>query len=312
MKQMTSMSMESAAQAMEVRVAALFKETRSEGGGLKAAVAQLDEYVRNVQGLPQRGLWRRVSYSYVSEPILSIDNLEQLIVKLSDTSGVWWSLRKSGSSLSDALVGHAKRVAQQSAEIQHIASQLQRANGRADEWETLAREEDLALSVRDLTHVERMVAQVAGLRRETNAFQVQLSRYLAGIEHFREMHRREVQPELDRVVKALDVVKVRECNLWFEPLWTICRRTSFEKADRAQLRALFGARHFQLAGVQGNIEKLHTAWQAIGTYVDSAHNNLSKVRRQRELALFMVYFKIFLGQWTQVAGHAERLREAFA
>ncbi|MEB3841656.1 hypothetical protein [Pseudomonas guariconensis] len=312
MEQRMLMPMGSAARAMEVRVAALFKQARSGVDDLKASVAQLDAYVRRVHDLPQGRLARWVSYSYVSEPVLNIGNLERLIARLSYRSGFWWSLRERGSALSQALVGHTQTVTQRSAEIQNIASRLEMANGHADRWEALSREKDLALSPRDLTRVETMVAYVVSLRREVEAFDIHLTEYMSGIEDFRETHRRELQPDLNRVIKALDTVEVRKCTLRFEPFWTNCRKATFEEEDREQLRALFGVRDLQLAGVHGNIEKLHTAWQAIGTYVESAHNHLSKVKRQRELALFMVYFKIFLGQWKQVAVHAQRLREAFA
>ena len=308
----TSIPMQEAAQAMEAGVAALFKEARSGQGRLKAAVAELDAYVRMIQDLHRERLPFGVSYSYVSEPVLSIGNLNRLIADVSYRSGYWWSLRRNGSSLSNALVGHAQTIAQGSENIQNTVSKLEMVGGRTERWEVLADGGDLALSFLDRIYVRRMAAQLSSLRMEIETVQLQLFTYLARVEDFRETHRRELQPELDRVVKALETVEVRACTLRFEPFWTNCRKATFEEEDRVRLKAIFGAQGLSLAGVHSNIEKLHSAWQAIGTYAESADRYLKTASRQRELARFMIYFKIFLGQWKQVAVQAEQMREAYA
>ena len=162
----TSITMQEAAQAMEVGVAALFKKARSGQGRLEVAVAELDAYVRRIQDLHRERLPYGVSYSYVSEPVLSIGNLNRLIANVSYRSSYWWSLRRNGSSLSNALVGYTQTIAQRSADIQSIASKLEMAGGRTERWEVLSREGDLALSAIDRIHVRRMAAQMSSLRME--------------------------------------------------------------------------------------------------------------------------------------------------
>ena len=56
---------------------------------------------------------------------------------------------------------------------------------------------------------------------------------------------------------------------------------------------------------------LHSAWQTIEAYLESAMQRLQRMDTRQQLAMFMFYFRQFLGQWAAIGEHATGMGKVF-
>ncbi|MCE1116490.1 MULTISPECIES: alpha-xenorhabdolysin family binary toxin subunit A [Pseudomonas] len=56
---------------------------------------------------------------------------------------------------------------------------------------------------------------------------------------------------------------------------------------------------------------LHTAWQTIEAYLESAMERLLRMNTRQQLATFMFHFRQFLGQWATIGEHAGGMSKLF-
>lgn len=301
-------------QAMEQRVQALRKEEADEENLLKVAVTELDAYARTLGGLPRIPVlfeaW--AGYTAVSEWVLEPRHMAPLFSKLAKHAIKWRVLRKSGEVLGKALVVHTQTVAQLGAQLEKLASSLDMLEIRGAGWEQFLNSEERMLSEGDLACIAKMLGQLLTLRLEISLFGELVAGYLNAIGSFRETYRRDLQAELKRARAALAKAKFHDYKKSYPVVIPPNKVQVITRPGLEALRHVLGADTFQVEGVLGGTERLHSAWQVIDTYAESASSNLKRVSSQRELALFMIYFERFLGQWQQVGKQSKRLRDAFA
>ncbi|MDF9620746.1 hypothetical protein P5705_24130 [Pseudomonas entomophila] len=299
--------------AMEQRVQALAKEEANEDNLLKIAVTELDVYARTLNGLPRIPVLFKVwaGYTAVSEWVLEPRHMAPLFSKLSKHAMKWRVLRKGGEVLGKALVVHTQSVAQLGDQVEKLASSLEMLEIRGAGWEPFLNGEERMLSEGDLACVAKMIGQLLTLRLEVTVFGELVAGYLNAIGSFRETYRRELQAELKRARTALAKAKFHDYKKTYKIVIPPNKVQIITRPGLEALRDVLGADAFQVEGVLGSTERLHSAWQVIDEYAESANRNLKRVSSQRELALFMIYFERFLGQWQQVAKQSKRLRDAF-
>jgi len=56
---------------------------------------------------------------------------------------------------------------------------------------------------------------------------------------------------------------------------------------------------------------LHTAWQTIEAYLESAAGHLGKMNTRQQLAVFIYYFRQFLAQWAGIREHSREMAKIF-
>ncbi|QXH48011.1 alpha-xenorhabdolysin family binary toxin subunit A [Pseudomonas xanthosomatis] len=56
---------------------------------------------------------------------------------------------------------------------------------------------------------------------------------------------------------------------------------------------------------------LHTAWQTIEAYLESAMERLQRMSTRQQLATFMFHFRQFLSQWVAIGEHARGMNKVF-
>lgn len=68
---------------------------------------------------------------------------------------------------------------------------------------------------------------------------------------------------------------------------------------------------FRLASVLTAASHLHSAWDTVDSYIIASRLKLEKITDSQKLALFVVYFKQFLGQWSSIEKTSLRLTRIF-
>ncbi|WP_119138731.1 alpha-xenorhabdolysin family binary toxin subunit A [Pseudomonas reidholzensis] len=78
-----------------------------------------------------------------------------------------------------------------------------------------------------------------------------------------------------------------------------------------EVNSNMGQLEFDLWDVVLAAGHLHTAWQTIEAYLESAAGHLGKMNTRQQLAVFIYYFRQFLAQWAGIREHGLEMAKVF-
>lgn len=283
-------------------------------GSLRFAVNRVDDHVNYLEQLPTNleSMAEWLGYSSTNEPDIMPQRMLELVEGIRWIAREWWPLRSGALAMGRGLVDLTLEVEHLGEETLGLASRLEALGGGLYTWEQLAEADDLPLSPDDRRLVVSISERLGILGPLVNGLGGDVTSLLAGFELFRDTYRFDMTPRVNGKRVALERAKVYDLSRLADDFYRLLAPMLLEKHDVDQLSFRLERMDPGVIGVTRHLEQFHSAWQEVDAYAEGAAGSLKAIDTRQRLAIFMVYFKRFLSQWTHVGALGERLKIAFA
>lgn len=281
---------------------------------LRFAVKRVDDHVNYLEQLPANleSMTRWLGYSDTDEPEIMPQRMLEQVDGLRWIAREWWPLRYGALFMGRDLVDLTHEVARLGEQTLDLASRLEALGGGQYTWEQLAQDDDLPLSPGDRHQVVAMAECLGMLRLLVNGLGGDITSLLASFGTFRDSYRFDLTPQVNGKRVALERAQVHDLSRYPEALRRFLEPVLLDRYDVDLLSSRLEQMDPGLIGVTRHLEQFHSVWQELDAYADGAASNLKVIDTRQRLAIFMLYFKRFLSQWTHVGALGERLKIAFA
>ncbi|MGS7252609.1 hypothetical protein ACQ7NP_15975 [Pseudomonas anuradhapurensis] len=273
-------------------------------------VARLDRYLAVALALPRtlEQTTKYLDYGFSPEPELHPSRMLELFIMLRLHSMGWPTLRTKCKALAGALVVQAETIRAHGIEVERLARTMRGLGDASLTWEALSQLPPVGLSKEDKLILTSMASMLEQFRLEISRFETATEAVYTGFERFRDDARLKLIPVVQEKARAVQRQSRPRSKIGYvtdHPLGV----ASYQ--DVKQLLAQIEQLDQALSTTVVSSGKMHSVWQAIGTYLESSANRLRTIDTQQRLAMFMLYFKLFMSQWEGIQRHANATLTAF-